>query len=70
MYYINYKPTEFSKWAEVTREEIKAKNNLTIESHETNRQAQTALEDLRYFDPFGTYWVSTRACKNWTNKNQ
>lgn len=70
MYYINYKPTELSKWAEVTREEIKAKRKLTIESHETHRQAQTALDDLRYFDPFGTYWISTRACKNWTKETE
>ena len=70
MYYINYKPTELSKWAEVAREEIKAKRNLTIESHETNRQAERALDELHYHDPFGTYWISTRACKNWTENNK
>ena len=70
MYYINYKPTKLSKWAEGAREEIKAKRNLTIESHETNRQAKRALDELYYHDPLGNYWISTRACKNWKENNE
>ena len=70
MYYINYKPTELSKWAEVTRVEIKAKRNLTIESFDYRHHAERALDDLRYFDPFGTYWISTRACKGWEQDDE
>jgi len=53
MYYINYKYYE-------------KKINMTLESFETESEAKWALHEYRYYDPFGTYWISRRCCKVWS----
>tara|TARA_R100000951_G_scaffold86673_1_gene74359 strand:- start:303 stop:503 length:201 start_codon:yes stop_codon:yes gene_type:complete len=66
MYYINYKPTRISKWGTL----VSCKKNMTIESFDYRHHAERALEEVRYYDPNGEYWVSTKACKGWNNADK
>ena len=50
MYYINHKHYE-------------EKTNMTLESFESESEAKLALQEYRYYDPFGKYWISRRCCK-------
>ena len=62
MYYINYKPRLYLENGNI----VKSKRSLTVESFDYRHHAERALAELLYEDRFGDYWISTRACKNWT----
>jgi|DEB0MinimDraft_10_1074344.scaffolds.fasta_scaffold08039_7 hypothetical protein len=67
MYYINYKPTKISQWFPlVTSKEYESNRGLTIESFDYRHHAERALDEILYYDPMGEYWISSKACKNWT----
>lgn len=40
----------------------------TLDSAETLREANYLLREYEISDPFGNYWISNRADKNYTNK--
>lgn len=65
MYYINYKPTKYSRWAKLVMNEIRNKKNLTVDSYETYEEAKENLDLYFAGDPAGDYWISARACKKW-----
>jgi hypothetical protein len=62
MYYINYKPRLTLERGDI----IKSKRSITVESFDYRHHAERALDEILYYDPIGEYWISTRACKNWT----
>ena len=62
MYYLNYRP----RLTLGNGDMVKAKKSITVESFAYRHHAERALDEILYYDPIGEYWVSTRACKNWT----
>ena len=62
MYYINYKPRLYLENGNI----VKSKRGLTIESFDYRHHAERALDEILYYDPMGEYWISSKACKNWT----
>ena len=66
MYYINYKPRLTLENGNM----VKAKRSITIESFDYRHHAERALDELLYYDRMGEYWISTRACKNWTENHE
>tara|TARA_B100001093_G_C26373386_1_gene819714 strand:+ start:360 stop:563 length:204 start_codon:yes stop_codon:yes gene_type:complete len=62
MYYINYRPILTLENGNMVR----AKRALTIESFDYRHHAERALDEILFYDPAGDYWVSSKACKNWT----
>ena len=66
MYYINCDHWIVKENGDI----IKAKRSMTVEEHEVWRRAKEALDVYSYYDPMGNYWISTRACKNWTENHE
>jgi hypothetical protein len=65
MYYINYRPILTLENGNMVR----AKRALTIESFDYQYHAERALDEILFYDPGGDYWVSSKACKNWTEND-
>ena len=40
----------------------------TVDEFETYREAREMVQEYRLSDPSAHYWLSQRACKDWTNK--
>jgi hypothetical protein len=66
MYYINYRPILTLENGNMVR----AKRALTIESFDYRHHAERALDEIFFYDPGGDYWVSSKACKNWTKNDE
>lgn len=44
----------------------KGSNGLeTVDQFETRKEARVALWEYRLFDPYASYYLSQRACKDW-----
>ena len=41
------------------------KDLITVDQFETIKEAQAVLIEYRIADPYATYYISNRACKNW-----
>ena len=42
----------------------------TLDSAKTLTEANILLREYEMSDPFGNYWISNRACKNYKSKKQ
>lgn len=40
----------------------------TVDEFETYKKAKDMLKEYRMSDPYGYYYISTRACKDWRDK--
>ena len=40
----------------------------TVDEFETSKEAYAALKEYSFADPAGSYYVSSRACKDWRKK--
>lgn len=65
MYYINFRPFGYKENGDMVR----AKRALTIESFDYRHHAERALDEILFYDPVGDYWISSKACKNWTEND-
>lgn len=41
----------------------------TIAEFETRKEALNALREYRLSDPYGVYYISQRACKDWYERD-
>lgn len=41
----------------------------TVDEFEKYREAKKMLEEYRISDPFAYYYISSRACKHWNEKD-